>query len=493
MPDSLNIEEADPLLLESESDYRSSLEHCQNTLEFDYHEDPENPLEWPSSYKWGIVALLSFMGFTITFTCISIAPIAGYIIDDLNGGQQSQGSKSATVVLVTIWELGEAIGPLFIAPLSEIFGRYRLYLTMNMMFIAATLFAAVSPTTGLLIASRALMGMSVASNVLNPAVIGDMFVPEQRGTALSLVMFIPLSGGTVGPVISGAILQTLGWRTVVWISVGMAIICQFLFIAFFQETYKIQILRRRMARVSREIGASEKREDPKTNLSSLRTSVMRPAVVLFKSGVLAALLPFGSFIFSHFYIVSTTLPDILKTAYGLPPSAIGLAFTANAIGTLISFVISKTLLDKIYTKLQSLNNGDGIPEHRLPLSIIGALTLPPALILYGWCAEYTLPLPVFLFATVWIRVSMMLAYLPLTAYIVDACGIYAASAMAGFISARCLAGAFLPLSISHLTGKLGYSGGLSVVGGLSLSFALIPILISRYGAQWRQRCQYTSP
>ena len=65
MPDSLNIEEADPLLLESESDYRSSLEHCQNTLEFDYHEDPENPLEWPSSYKWGIVALLSFMGFTM--------------------------------------------------------------------------------------------------------------------------------------------------------------------------------------------------------------------------------------------------------------------------------------------------------------------------------------------------------------------------------------------------------------------------------------------
>lgn len=65
MPDSINIEEADPLLLESESDYRSSLEHCQNTLEFDYHEDPENPLEWPSSYKWGIVALLSFMGFTM--------------------------------------------------------------------------------------------------------------------------------------------------------------------------------------------------------------------------------------------------------------------------------------------------------------------------------------------------------------------------------------------------------------------------------------------
>ena len=27
--------------------------------------DPENPVDWPSSYKWGIVSLLAFMGFTV--------------------------------------------------------------------------------------------------------------------------------------------------------------------------------------------------------------------------------------------------------------------------------------------------------------------------------------------------------------------------------------------------------------------------------------------
>lgn len=63
MSDSPNIEEADPLLLESESGCRSSLEYCQVADEFDCNGDPENPLEWPSSYKWGVVALLSFMGF----------------------------------------------------------------------------------------------------------------------------------------------------------------------------------------------------------------------------------------------------------------------------------------------------------------------------------------------------------------------------------------------------------------------------------------------
>ncbi|KAJ5044984.1 hypothetical protein NUH16_001796 [Penicillium rubens] len=338
MPDSPDIEEANPLLLESEDEYRSSLEYSRDTVDFDRKGDPENPLEWPGSYKWGVVALLSFMGFTVTFTCISLAPIAGHVVDDLNG---SKGAKSATVMLVTIWELGEAVGPLFIAPLSEIFGRYRLYLTMNTMFIVAILFAALSPSTELLIVSRALTGISVASNVLSPAIIGDMFVPEQRGTALTLIMFTPLIGGTLGPIISGAVLQTLGWRAIIWISVVMASICQILFLTSFQETYTVQILRRRAARLTLEIG-SEKSMRPAVDLASLGHSIMRPAVVLLNSSVLVALLLFGSYMFSHFYIVATTLPEILENIYGLSPTETGLVFIANGEFAAVALLMSWT-------------------------------------------------------------------------------------------------------------------------------------------------------
>lgn len=260
------------------------------------------------------------------------------MVDDLNG---SKGAKSATVMLVTIWELGEAVGPLFIAPLSEIFGRYRLYLTMNTMFIVAILFAALSPSTELLIVSRALTGISVASNVLSPAIIGDMFVPEQRGTALTLIMFTPLIGGTLGPIISGAVLQTLGWRAIIWISVVMASICQILFLTSFQETYKVQILRRRAARLTLEIG-SEKSMRPAVDLASLGHSIMRPAVVLLNSSVLVALLLFGSYMFSHFYIVATTLPEILENIYGLSPTETGLVFIANGEFAAVALLMSWT-------------------------------------------------------------------------------------------------------------------------------------------------------
>jgi len=45
---------------------------------------------------------------------------------------------------VTIWELGEAAGPLLIAPLSEMYGQYPVINGANMLFIVATVLAATS-------------------------------------------------------------------------------------------------------------------------------------------------------------------------------------------------------------------------------------------------------------------------------------------------------------------------------------------------------------
>lgn len=254
--------------------------------------------------------------------------MASYIVEDLDG---SAGTKSA-VLLVTIWELGEAVGPLFIAPLSEVFGRYPLLITLNLVFVMATIFAALSPSSILLIVSRALMGMSTASNVLSPAIIGDIFEPEQRGSAISLITFIPLIGSNLGSAVSGIIMEKLGWRAIIWISVVLTSICQLLLVTFFRETYKVSILKGREARLG-----SEKKRIHRVVLADLLGCIMRPAMVLLSSGVLAALALFGSIIFAHLYVVATTLPVILKDTYGLSATATGLSFLAN--GKSESFIL----------------------------------------------------------------------------------------------------------------------------------------------------------
>lgn len=272
-------------------------------------------------------------GQSSTFTCISIAPIANRVVGDLDG---DNGTHPASVFLITIWELGEAAGPLLIGPLSEMYGRLPLITITNMLFILGTVLAALSQNTTQLITARALTGMSVSSNVLNPPIVGDMFAPERRGKAMSMFMFATLAGGTLGPAFSGAVAQRLGWRTVLWTSTLLAGLCQTAFWMFFQETYKVTILRKRLAGHTKDaknapaddasIGKGAYLDN---GSDSLWTSIRRPAMVLFGSGILMALSLFGSVVFTYFYIVSVTLPGILQHVYGLSEAMTGYAFLAN--------------------------------------------------------------------------------------------------------------------------------------------------------------------
>ena len=87
--------------------------------------------------------------------------------------------------------------------------------------------------------------------------------------------------------------------------------------------------------------------------------------------------------------------------------------------------------------------------------------------------------------------SILLTIVPLQAYIVDACGLFSASAMTGVIVTRCLAGTFLPLTTAPLAELLGYGWGFTCLGALSLVLAIIPVLILRYGEKWRQQSAFT--
>ncbi|TQN65305.1 Efflux pump radE [Colletotrichum shisoi] len=450
----------------------------KHLLDFDPNGDSDNPREWPTPFKWTIVGLLALTAFTVTFTCISVVPVAARIIEDLD---HNEGTNSpASALLVTIWELGEAAGPLLIAPLSEIYGRYPVMNAANILFIAATVLAALSASAPLLIAARCLTGLAVASNVLNPAIIGDMFPPDNRGSAMSMVSLAPLVGGAVGPMISGAIAQTLGWRQVLWMSAALAAVCELLFLTCFRETYKMSILRRRAAKPA----------DDHKSMLKLWESVKRPFHVLFRSHVLMGLSLFGCVTFAFFYVMSISLPGILQDVYGFSPALTGLSFMSFSVGSFISVLVSNFSLDRIYIKLRG-NDPVGRPEYRLPLVIFGAFTLPLSITAYGWIAQLHLPVGFLLLSVATLGFTLLMASLPLSAYVVDAAGLYSASAMTGVIVTRCLAGTFLPLASGPLVQTFGYGWGFTMLGAFSMCLAPIPVVIMRYGHVWRQKSEYT--
>ena len=110
---------------------------------------------------------------------------------------------------------------------------------------------------------------------------------------------------------------------------------------------------------------------------------------------------------------------------------------------------------------------------------------------YGWIAEYRLPVLLLLASVALMGFTLLLTVVPLSAYVVDACGMYSASAMTGVIVTRCLVGTFLPLATAPLAEGLGYGWGFSCLATLSLVLAVVPILILRFGDKWRQRSEFT--
>ncbi|KAH8672216.1 MFS multidrug transporter-like protein [Ilyonectria robusta] len=448
---------------------------------------PGNPRNWPDAFKWRIVLMLACMAFAVTFTCISIVPIANQIVADLDNGQPS---SVGSALLVTIWEFGEAAGPLLIAPLSEVFGRYPVMNVANIIFIAATVSAALSQSTPLFIACRALTGLAVAVNVLNPAIIGDIFAPDQRGSAMSLIMCAPLIGGAIGPAVSGLIAERVGWRAVVLIGAALAVACEVVFLTCFRETYKLTILRRR----AQKLGKGSAKRGP--GFKMVLDSVSRPFAVLFGSGVLSALSLFGSVSFSYFYVLSVSLPSILQDIYHFTPGETGSAFVALTnsligIGSFVAIAICHTTIDKISMKLRGSPNNPNLPEYRLPLAIAAGLAMPFVMVAYGFIAQYRLPVWILLTAAALLDGTTLLILIPLSSYVVDAGGVYSASAMTGLIVTRCLMGTFLPLTTGPLVEALGYGWGISIFGAFSLLLAPIPMLIMRYGEKWRQRSEYT--
>jgi len=157
----------------------------------------------------------------------------------------------------------------------------------------------------------------------------------------------------------------------------------------------------------------------------------------------------------------------------------------------VAVIACHTLLDKIYIRLREAHKGPGQPEYRLPLPILGAFTLPMCIAAYGWIVHFHLPLPALVLSITLMGCSLMLAFLPLMAYVVDAFGLYSASAVTGLIVFRCLVGTFLPLTTGPLVKNLGYGWGFTVLAGLGFAIAPIPMLTMRYGGTWRQRSKYS--
>lgn len=102
-----------------------------------------------------------------------------------------------------------------------------------------------------------------------------------------------------------------------------------------------------------------------------------------------------------------------------------------------------------------------------------------------------LSIAVLILASSTVSFALILVMVTLSSYVVDAFGLYSASAMTGLIISRCLMGSFLPLTAGPLVDRFDYGWGFTIAAAFPLILSPIPMLVMRYGIHWRQWSRFT--
>jgi EmrB/QacA subfamily drug resistance transporter len=121
---------------------------------------------------------------------------------------------------VNAYVLSYAVFLLTGAALGDRFGRKRMFIAGISLFTLSSAAAAVAPSTGALIAARAIQGLGAA--VVTPltlTLLADAFPPQRRGVAIGIWSAISGVAVALGPLVGGAVVQLASWHYIFWINV----------------------------------------------------------------------------------------------------------------------------------------------------------------------------------------------------------------------------------------------------------------------------------
>jgi EmrB/QacA subfamily drug resistance transporter len=161
-------------------------------------------------FLFGLVSVAILLQ-SMQFSMVSVALPA--LIDGLDAPLRWVGWT------ITVYTLAQAVSMPISGRLSDQFGRRVVFVGGIAVFAAASAVCAAAPNIWVLIAGRALQGLSAGT--VQPSaygVVGDAF-PTGRIRAIGILSSIGPAGSIVGPNLAGIIVDTIGWRWTFWLNV----------------------------------------------------------------------------------------------------------------------------------------------------------------------------------------------------------------------------------------------------------------------------------
>ncbi|TKX22071.1 MFS transporter-like protein 103 [Elsinoe australis] len=473
-------------LLEEHLNNRDAVDEDERKLIKFSEDDDENPRNWPRRRKMVNVTVIAMMSILSPLASSAFTPGLQQIADDLGTDVNTViGSTTGFVILL-------GIGPLFLAPLSETFGRRNLYLICFSAFTLLQIPTGLAPNVASLIAVRTIAGFFGSVGIANGGgTISDMFFPSERAGVYGWYLLGPLLGPTIGPLLGGVVVQRLSWR---WIFFILTIVCGLNTLAgyfFLRESYAPIVLARRKQRLEKEEGIEPGRYRvdglDETPLRGKVVRALKRPVRIFAQPIVFTMSIYQALVFGTTYSIYTNFQAIYTGDYGFNTEQVGLLYLGPGLGFLSAVWFLVPRIDTVYKSLTEKNDGKSKPEYRLPLANIGAVLIPVSLFWFAWALELHAHWIVSIIATFFYGLGQVMILNTVQNYYIDSFEKYAASAIAAGAVFRSLVGGVVPLLTPTLIDKIGVGWGISVFGFLSVAIAPAPLLFYTYGQAIRER------
>ncbi|KAM0748673.1 MFS polyamine transporter [Meredithblackwellia eburnea MCA 4105] len=411
----------------------------------------EDPREFSNSKKW-------FVTLSASSLCLAVALGSSIVTGDLQGPVATLHSSQEIINLsVALFVAAFGIGPLLLAPLSEVLGRKPIYIVSMFGYFIFTLPSALAKNSATLVVCRLIAGLFASAPMCNVGgSIGDIWKIEDRGVPMAIFSGTIFLGPCLGPMIGGWIGQKAGWRYLYWVLFALTGVT-FLSTLAMPETLAVVLLRRKAERIRKETGDSSYKSQAEIDhipLSHrLKIALIRPFILMFREPIVLCMSLYLTLVYSILYMFFFSMPVAFAEIRGWKGGVTGLTFASIMVGLLIGMF----LMPLQERKFRQVTKEGAFPEARLYPMMVGSFILPVGLYIFAFTGAYE-----------WVNfmgpcvggalfgISCILIYVSANSYIVDSYSEYAASAIAAKTLLRSEVASAVPLYINQMISGMGF-------------------------------------
>lgn len=389
-----------------------------------------------------------------------------------------QFKTTETVIIVSnaCYYLVMAISPCIMSPLGDLYGRRPMYLLCSGGFTLFTALVAVSQNIVMFFVFRSLTALfGTAFFSLGGAIVGDIYIPQERGNAMGWTLSGSQLGPAFAPVVGGFIVTYTSWRVIFGLLAGLGAITFVLSFLFLQETIRISKLNALRSETGRRFVF--------VRFNPFRVFTAFKFLNLLLSGVMSMSLIY------NMCTLTTPIPSVVNPRFHLTsPLYSGLFYLAPGMGYLTGSLYGGKWADR-YVRKYMVTRGERVPEDRLRSTYASfGFVLPVSVLIYGWSIEKEkggVALPVL--ALFFSGTAQTFCFPSINAYSVDCLPHLGGDAIASNYFIRYIAGAIgtgtCLLQIHNI--GVGWSNTISSFV-LLVGFANCLVLI-QYGGRLRER------